>query len=295
MLLKILDNNSPVSFIVNAILLLVTAIAVVLAGHQSVTVWYVINVFFLAATFLLLNIMSDKFHLFKELTYLPSFFLWLLSVTIFPHFFHVFLGGYLFLFTWYLFLVLSIYHQPDVKNIAFNAGFLVGLFYIVDAHLLLLSVLLFAMLLLSRTFYWREWLLGLLGVALPLFYVETFRSLHFSVPSVATLESNNGQVDNLWLFILLGGLLLLLTLLYLGRKTVRKRNIYTILIFTLVLTTILFYAFDNLTAIVLSFPVLSILIVHLYHQINKPLVRWLIVCLVALFVVGYYFLYYKII
>ncbi len=293
MLLKLLDNNSPVSFIINATLLLIAAISVSLWGDIAVNLLFAVNTLLLAATFLLLNIMSDKFHLFKELTHLASFFLLLLSLTVFPYFDRLFIGGYLFLFTWYLFLVLSIYHQTDVKNITFNAGFLLGLFYIADKHLLLFGALLFIMLLLSRTFYWREWLLGLLGMALPAFYVELFRQLHISLSFLSVFSLNGyitSQPSNAWLLIAATGLLILLALLYLGRKTVRKRNIYTTLIIAPVLTLILFFVFDNTAAIVLTFPVLAILIVHLYHQFNKPVFRWLTLFITGAMVAAYYFL-----
>ncbi len=293
MLLKLLDNNSPVSFIINAIFLIITAIGFSLSGYVAVNWLFIANTGLLMATFLLLNVMSDKFHLFKELTYLSSFVLLLLSVTVFPYFDRVFIGGYLFLFTWYLFLVLSIYHQTDAKNIAFNAGFLIGLFYLADKELLLFGVLLFIMLLLSRAFYWREWLLGFLGMALPAFYVELFRQLHISL-SFLSVFSLNGyiilQPSNAWLLIAATGLLILLTLLYLGRKTVRKRNIYTTLTIAPVLTLILFFTVNNIAAIVLTFPALAVLIVHLYHQLNKPVFRWLTLFITGGIVAAYYFL-----
>jgi hypothetical protein len=226
--------------------------------------------------------MSDKFHLFEELTYLASFFYLLFSINTFQYFYETLLSVYVFLFVLYLFITLSIYNQNDVKNIAFNAGFTIGLLALADKHLIVFAVVLFLMLILSRAVYWREWLLALIGVVLPLFYAALFEYLNISLPFILKIGLNNLVVTDIVhkVYMFTSFLLLMTTLIYMGRKTVRKRNIYTVILITITTAVVLYWLANKNWIVFFITPVMAILFTHLYYRLHKQILRSILVLLV---------------
>ena len=278
MLLKLIDNNSPVSFFINLFVLAVMSVVFVFTTMIPFNNFFVLNVLSIAASVFLLNVMSDKFHLFKELTYLSSFIFLLFTTNVFPYFSTTLIGVFLLLFISYIYLVLSIYNQSDVKNLTFNAGFILGLLYTADKYILLFGAALFLMLMLSRSFYWREWLLAGTGIALPVFYIQLFGYLKIPIPLLREIAlPDTFSFTEATLFIIISAIILfILTLFYTGRKTVRKRNIYTTLLALVVIGVLAFFVFDKIWAAYFLLPVIAILATHLYHQLKRPVFRWLV-------------------
>tara|TARA_B100001939_G_scaffold342959_1_gene354864 strand:- start:412 stop:981 length:570 start_codon:yes stop_codon:yes gene_type:complete len=174
--------------------------------------------------------------------------------------------------------VLTVYNQSDVKHISFNAGFVLGLLYVANEYLLFFGLVLFLMLILSRSFYWREWLLAIIGIFLPVFYVKLFEYLGISLPFMEKLNLSTFSLSSEVVRLYIGSsvLLFVLTLFYLGRKTVRKRNIYTAILTALIVAVLIYFVFNIKWSMVFTIPPMAILITHLYHNIKKQIFRWII-------------------
>ncbi|MCC6691451.1 MAG: hypothetical protein IT235_07955 [Bacteroidia bacterium] len=122
----------------------------------------------------LFNYITDKFELIGKSSYLPA-----LMYVIFTSFSRDLLLLHPMLFANIFILltlnhVLNMYRLPSAQPQSFNAGFMVAvasLFYFPAAFLLLFV---FISIIILRPFFWREWVIVILGFLLPYIYINTW-------------------------------------------------------------------------------------------------------------------------
>lgn len=121
-----------------------------------------------------LNIFMSNLKMFQKVSYLPAFIYIMLTAT-FPYW-DVISSGLIAnsLVLWILVKLLRLYDQNQPKSLEFNIGLIVGgsiLLY--EPIAILIPVVLFALTII-RPFKLTEWLVLLMGVILPFYFIFTF-------------------------------------------------------------------------------------------------------------------------
>jgi len=117
-----------------------------------------------------LNFIVNKHEVLYKNSYLPALF-YLLFVSMIPQFltFHpVLITNTILLFV--LDKLFKVYKNPAAMSLAFDSCFLIGLatlFYLPAISFFLLFAI---SILILKTFSWRDWLVGLIGLSLPFFF-----------------------------------------------------------------------------------------------------------------------------
>ena len=121
-----------------------------------------------------LNILLSKFKMFQQISYLPAF-TYIILTGIFP-FWDVISSGLVAnsLVIWILVKLLRLYDQTQPKTLEFNIGLIVGISILLyEPIAILIPVILFALVII-RPFKLSEWLVLLMGVLLPFYFIFTF-------------------------------------------------------------------------------------------------------------------------
>ena len=135
--------------------------------------------FFLFHTILLsqairLNILLSNFKMFQQISYIPAF-TYVILTAMFPYW-DVISAGLIAnsLVIWILVKLLRLYDQNQPKTLEFNIGLILGLSIILyEPIAILIPVVLFALLII-RPFKLAEWLVLIMGILLPFYFIFTY-------------------------------------------------------------------------------------------------------------------------
>lgn len=121
-----------------------------------------------------LNVLMSKLKMFQQVSYLPGF-TYIILTALFP-FWDVISSGLVAnsLVIWILVKLLRLYDQNQPKALEFNIGLILGCSILLyEPIAILIPVVLFAMTII-RPFKLTEWLVLLMGVTLPFYFIFTF-------------------------------------------------------------------------------------------------------------------------
>ena len=121
-----------------------------------------------------LNVLMSKLKMFQHVSYLPGF-TYIILTALFP-FWDVISSGLVAnsLVIWILVKLLRLYDQNQPKSLEFNIGLILGCSILLyEPIAILIPVVLFAMTII-RPFKLTEWLVLLMGVTLPFYFIFTF-------------------------------------------------------------------------------------------------------------------------
>lgn len=121
-----------------------------------------------------LNILLSQLKMFQQITYLPAF-IYILLTALFPYW-DVISTGLVAnsLVIWILVKLLRLYDQSKPQAIEFNIGFILGISILLyEPIAILIPVVLFAIIII-RPFKLTEWLVLLMGITLPFYFVFAF-------------------------------------------------------------------------------------------------------------------------
>jgi hypothetical protein len=138
---------------------------------------------------------NARYVLIQERTFLPAFFFLVIS-SFFPFLlnFSFFLFGSFFILVM-LEIIFSVYKAEPNSFRFFESGLLIGIASLFYAKLIFLLPFLWVVALILRPFYWREWVLPILGLLIP--YLMVFSILYLSDKDSMSLFVN--LFDNLFL------------------------------------------------------------------------------------------------
>jgi hypothetical protein len=121
-----------------------------------------------------LNILMSKLKMFQKVSYLPGF-TYIILTALFPYW-DVISSGLVAnsLVIWILVKLLRLYDQKQPKTLEFNIGLLLGCSILLyEPIAILIPVVLFALTII-RPFKITEWLVLLMGILLPFYFIFTF-------------------------------------------------------------------------------------------------------------------------
>lgn len=121
-----------------------------------------------------LNILLSNFKMFQQVSYVPAF-TYIILTAMFPYW-DVISAGLIAnsLVIWILVKLLRLYEQSQPKTLEFNIGLIVGLSIILHEPIaILIAVVLFALLII-RPFKLAEWLVLIMGILLPFYFIFTY-------------------------------------------------------------------------------------------------------------------------
>jgi len=121
-----------------------------------------------------LNVLLSNFKMFQQISYIPAF-TYIILTAMFPYW-DVISAGLIAnsLVIWILVKLLRLYEQSQPKTLEFNIGLIVGLSIILHEPIaMLIAVVLFALLII-RPFKLAEWLVLIMGVLLPFYFIFTY-------------------------------------------------------------------------------------------------------------------------
>ena len=121
-----------------------------------------------------LNILLSNFKMFQQISYIPAF-SYIILTAMFPYW-DVISAGLIAnsLVIWILVKLLRLYEQSQPKTLEFNIGLIVGLSIILHEPIaILIPVVLFALLII-RPFKLAEWLVLIMGILLPFYFIFTY-------------------------------------------------------------------------------------------------------------------------
>jgi len=121
-----------------------------------------------------LNILMSKLKMFQQVSYLPGF-TYIILTALFPYW-DVISSGLVAnsLVIWILVKLLRLYDQNQPKSLEFNIGLLLGCSILLYSPMaILIPVVLFALTII-RPFKFSEWLVLLMGILLPFYFIFTF-------------------------------------------------------------------------------------------------------------------------
>ena len=121
-----------------------------------------------------LNILLSNFKMFQQISYIPAF-TYIILTAVFPYW-DVISAGLIAnsLVIWILVKLLRLYDQSQPKTLEFNIGLIVGLSIILyEPIAILILVVLFALIII-RPFQLAEWIVLLMGILLPFYFIFTY-------------------------------------------------------------------------------------------------------------------------
>jgi hypothetical protein len=121
-----------------------------------------------------LNILLSNFKMFQQISYVPAF-TYIILTAMFPYW-DVISAGLIAnsLVIWILVKLLRLYEQSQPKTLEFNIGLIVGISIILHEPIaILIAVVLFALLII-RPFKLAEWLVLIMGILLPFYFIFTY-------------------------------------------------------------------------------------------------------------------------
>lgn len=121
-----------------------------------------------------LNILMSKLKMFQQVSYLPGF-TYIILTALFPYW-NVISSGLVAnsLVIWILVKLLRLYDQKQPKTLEFNIGLILGCSILLyEPIAILIPVVLFALTII-RPFKITEWLVLLMGILLPFYFIFTF-------------------------------------------------------------------------------------------------------------------------
>jgi len=121
-----------------------------------------------------LNILLSNFKMFQQISYVPAF-TYIILTAMFPYW-DVISAGLIAnsLVIWILVKLLRLYEQSQPKTLEFNIGLIVGISIILHEPIaILIAVVLFALLII-RPFKLAEWLVLIMGILLPYYFIFTY-------------------------------------------------------------------------------------------------------------------------
>ncbi|MEY4052537.1 MAG: hypothetical protein RIR64_1522 [Bacteroidota bacterium] len=121
-----------------------------------------------------LNILLSNFKMFQQISYVPAF-AYIILTAMFPYW-DVISAGLIAnsLVIWILVKLLRLYDQNQPKTLEFNIGLIVGLSIILyEPIAILIPVVLFALIII-RPFKLAEWLVLIMGILLPFYFIFTY-------------------------------------------------------------------------------------------------------------------------
>jgi len=121
-----------------------------------------------------LNILLSNFKMFQQISYVPAF-TYIILTAMFPYWDVISAGLIANSFViWILVKLLRLYDQNQPKSLEFNIGLIVGLSIILyEPIAILIPVVLFALIII-RPFKLAEWLVLIMGVLLPFYFIFTY-------------------------------------------------------------------------------------------------------------------------
>lgn len=136
-----------------------------------------------------LNVLFSQYKMFPIITYLPAF-TYILLTALFPYW-AVISAGLIanYLIIWILVKLFRLYDQSQPKSLEFNIGLILGVSILLyEPIAIFIPVVLFALTII-RAFKLTEWLVMLMGVLLPFYFLFTYVFLTgspFELPSFLT-------------------------------------------------------------------------------------------------------------
>ena len=121
-----------------------------------------------------LNVLLSNFKMFQQISYIPAF-TYIILTAMFPYW-DVISAGLIAnsLVIWILVKLLRLYEQSQPKTLEFNIGLIVGISIILHEPIaILIAVVLFALLII-RPFKLAEWLVLIMGILLPFYFIFTY-------------------------------------------------------------------------------------------------------------------------
>lgn len=121
-----------------------------------------------------LNILLSNFKMFQQISYIPAF-SYIILTALFPYW-DVISAGLIAnsLVIWILVKLLRLYEQSQPKTLEFNIGLIVGISIILHEPIaILIAVVLFALVII-RPFKLAEWLVLIMGILLPFYFIFTY-------------------------------------------------------------------------------------------------------------------------
>jgi hypothetical protein len=128
-----------------------------------------------------LNVLMSKLKMFNQVSYLPGF-TYIILTALFPYW-DVISAGLVAnsLVIWILVKLLRLYDQNQPKSLEFNIGLILGISILLyEPIAILIPVVLFALTII-RPFKLTEWLVLLMGVTLPFYFIFTYVFLTSSI------------------------------------------------------------------------------------------------------------------
>lgn len=133
-----------------------------------------------------LNVLLSQFKMFQNISYVPAF-TYILLTALFPYWDQISAGLIAnSLVIWILVKILRLYHQTQPKTLEFNIGLIVGgsiLLY--EPIAILIPVVIFALAII-RPFKFTEWMVLLMGILLPFYFIFSF--VFLTNPTVRFLQ-----------------------------------------------------------------------------------------------------------
>lgn len=121
-----------------------------------------------------LNMLLSNFKMFQQISYVPAF-TYIILTAMFPYWDFISAGLIAnSLVIWILVKLLRLYDQNQPKTLEFNIGLIVGLSIILyEPIAILIPVVLFALVII-RPFKVTEWLVLIMGILLPFYFIFTY-------------------------------------------------------------------------------------------------------------------------
>lgn len=250
-----------------------------------------------------LNFIVSEYKLVKENSHLTSLiyivlnscFLWLLELNL------VLFANIFLLMAFHQ--LLRIYNAKDDYSISFNAGLLIGLAGMIYAPLFVYFILVWIVLIYAGTPSWRNFIISLLGLCVPLIY---FVAYHLIWDDLLTIDVGSyfirlfdvgWQNFNLYNQLFLVVLLIVCCFAFLnlfttiGRSVVKTSRMLVMVLLMVVLgvATMFLNQYDfSASLLVLSIP-LAVIIANFFQNMKKMwLAEFLFSCMLLSIILGYF-------
>jgi len=264
------------------------SLAVVLISFQAIYLNYVVN----------------QFKLVDNNTHLVSLFYVLLSVsnTSLLIVNHVLIVNTFLLFT--LHQLFRMYNTRKDFTLAFNTGLLTGLITLIYYPAILIFPLVWIVLIYTKTPHWREFVISVLGLLLPVVFYVTYYFLTDQLTVLINSIPNNYVVFGkeqlpathigrsfFYVLVVVGFFSGINLIKQLDKNVVKIRKLLLVVVVMMILltTSLLINSFDYFATFLLLATPLSILLACYFNQVKRSwLAEMIFLCLLGTLIVSYF-------
>lgn len=269
--------------------------------RNNVIVYHILAVIFNTTNAFLINRINNQHILISDRTYLPAFIYLFLSAFIVHSPYNLYLFISIFILLIVINRVFYVSTDKNLLNVFFESGFLIGIGALFIFNFWVFTFMVFISIMYLRPFYWREYVMVIIGFLTPFFFAVVYYFLignlgavhHFFEKNFVVLPKFALTLKGVIFYSVIAFIFLTSVIslnMHLIKKKIITRKYYKIFLWLTLLPLVAFFILPNITRdlFIFSSVPLAFIFANFYVSIKN---RWIQEFMFIIFLLGIVALY----